>query len=107
MGKKNNYGGSEDSPDACFGAPGSPILDTGDGRWLAPVSTWPSWHGDKEGDDRWECVAFVSPDEGATWPDFVTLYSGAMEDGTSCDDLIFWCALPRPPHHICASTVLN
>ena len=85
----------------------SPILDTGDGRWLAPVSTWPSWHGDKEGDDRWECVAFVSRNEGATWPDFVTLYSGVMEDGTPCDDLIFWCLTPRPPHHICASTVPN
>ena len=85
----------------------SPILDTGDGRWLAPVSTWPSWHGDKEGDDRWECVAFVSPDEGATWPDFVTLYSGVMEDGTPCDDLIFWCA-PDPtttPATLSASTV--
>ena len=23
MGKRNNYGGSEDSPDACFGAPGA------------------------------------------------------------------------------------
>ena len=24
MGKKRSYGGSEDSPDACFGAPGQP-----------------------------------------------------------------------------------
>jgi len=35
MGKANNYGGSEDSPDACFGAPGLCVAtaDQRLGRW--------------------------------------------------------------------------
>ena len=39
MGKKRDYGGSEDSPDACFGAPGQPqhpaVGDHATGAFLA------------------------------------------------------------------------
>ena len=47
MGKKRNYGASEDSPDACFGAPGSPaafaqggLLSTRSGHdWVVEHNT--------------------------------------------------------------------
>ena len=35
MGKANNYGGSEDSPDACFGAPGAAGAGVGGGAGAA------------------------------------------------------------------------
>ena len=38
MGKKRNYGGSEDSPDACFGAPATVVAFGGRGSLVAPCS---------------------------------------------------------------------
>ena len=80
MGKKRDYGGSEDSPDTCFGAPGSdadephslPVLYGGTGRhgdwpWsnthVVPAATNPSstnpWIS-KYMDDIWAWSAPVS-----------------------------------------------
>jgi hypothetical protein len=74
-----------------------PILDVGDGRLMAPVSTWPSWHGDSAADQdrqqqygtRWDTVAFLSETHGKTWSDHVSMYQGEL-DGESTKDLVFW-----------------
>ena len=44
MGKKRNYGASEDSPDACFGALGS-FMNTGnDPSTMSTGEFVPGWH---------------------------------------------------------------
>ena len=53
MGKANNYGGSEDSPDACFGAPGIWVaffrvparIVKGHQQCLCEQETAPNWDG--------------------------------------------------------------
>ena len=40
MGKKRDYGGSEDSPDACFGAPGRAEVQAACGRFLRALTSF-------------------------------------------------------------------
>ena len=47
----------------------SPISVLSDGRWILPTQTWPGWSGDCPNGIR--MVAFVSHDEGRTWPDYM------------------------------------
>lgn len=47
----------------------APITILRDGRWLLPTSTWSSWDGDLPNGNR--MVAFVSEDEGRTWPAYL------------------------------------
>ncbi len=46
-----------------------PITILSDGRWLLPTSTWRGWNGDFPNGDR--MLAFVSTDEGKTWPQYI------------------------------------
>jgi sialidase-1 len=47
----------------------SPIVPLRDGSWLLPTSTWRGWEGDCPNGMR--AVAFVSTDQGRTWPSYV------------------------------------
>jgi hypothetical protein len=60
----------------------SPISEMQDGTWLLPTSTWRGWDG--EAPNGMKAVAFVSKDQGATWPSYVDVM-----DGTS-RGIIFW-----------------
>jgi sialidase-1 len=53
-----------------------------DGRWLWPTSTWRDWEGNLPNGNR--MVAFLSRDQGQTWPDYVDVMSSAE------GNLIFW-----------------
>jgi hypothetical protein len=44
----------------------SPILDTGEGRFLLPTALWKNWEG--ENPHGMKAVSFISEDEGRTWP---------------------------------------
>lgn len=52
----------------------APVTVLRDGRWLIPTHTWPGWDGDCPNGKR--MVAFVSHDQGNTWPE----YLGIMHD---------------------------
>ncbi len=60
----------------------SPIVILSDGRWLLPTSTWRGWNGDAP--NGMKAVAFISDDQGATWPRYVDVM-----DGTG-DNVLFW-----------------
>lgn len=60
----------------------SPIIFLDDGRWLLPTSTWRGWNG--ECPNGMKMVAFVSYDEGKTWPE----YMDVMADTEN--QRIFW-----------------
>jgi sialidase-1 len=60
----------------------SPICVLGDGRWLAPFSTWRPWNGVKRTPER--ALAMVSYDQGATWPETITTF----EDPN--DKIVYW-----------------
>ena len=47
----------------------SPITILRDGRWLLPTSTWCDWEGNLPNGNR--MVAFVSENEGRTWPAYL------------------------------------
>lgn len=47
----------------------SPITPLSDGRWLLPTSTWRGWDGDCP--NSMKMITLVSPDQGATWPEYV------------------------------------
>lgn len=47
----------------------SPIVPLSDGRWLWPTSTWRGWNG--ECPNSMKMVAFVSHDQGKTWPQYL------------------------------------
>ena len=47
----------------------SPIVILRDGRWLIPTSTWRGWVGDCP--NGMKAVAFVSHDQGRTWPEYI------------------------------------
>jgi sialidase-1 len=49
----------------------SAVLFLRDGRWLLPTSTWRGWDGSCP--DGMKAAAFVSYDEGVTWPDFIDI----------------------------------
>lgn len=47
----------------------APITPLRDGRWIWPTSTWRGWDGDLPNGLR--MVAFVSHDQGRTWPEYM------------------------------------
>jgi sialidase-1 len=60
----------------------SPITMLSDGRWIWPTSTWRDWEGNLPNGNR--MVAFVSGDQGNTWPDYLDVMSRA--EGS----VVFW-----------------
>ena len=60
----------------------SPIVELADGRWLLPTSTWRGWDGDEP--NGMKAVAFVSEDQGRTWPRFVDVMNRVNER------ILFW-----------------
>jgi sialidase-1 len=47
------------------------IVELADGRWLAPTSTWKGWNGDAP--SGMKAIALVSYDQGASWPETITV----------------------------------
>ena len=47
------------------------ILELADGRWLFPTSTWRDWNGNQP--HGMQSIAFVSHDQGATWPEYLRI----------------------------------
>lgn len=68
----------------------SAVIFLSDGRWILPTSTWRGWDGYCP--NGMKVVAFVSYDEGATWPEYIDV----MDD--SKDGIIYFesslCELP-------------
>lgn len=69
----NDYGHSWNEPQplepAISGCPFeicAPITPLLDGRWVIPTSTWHNWDGDSPYGQK--MLAFVSPDQGQSWP---------------------------------------
>ena len=60
----------------------SPVMFLSDGRCLLPTSTWLDWEGNLPNGRR--MVAFVSTDQGKTWPDYLDVMHSPD------DSLIFW-----------------
>ncbi len=60
----------------------SPIVPLTDGRWLLPTSTWRGWDGSQP--NGMKMVAFVSYDQGASWPEYVDV----MKDPAG--NIIYW-----------------
>lgn len=60
----------------------SPVVPLSDGRWLLPTSTWRGWDGDQP--NGMKAVAFVSDDQGQTWPRHVDVMDGSR------DGVLFW-----------------
>jgi len=50
------------------------IVDIGNGRWLAPTSTWRGWDGKDYPGDR--AVVLISDDQGKSWSKFGTTFDG-------------------------------
>ncbi|MSU47096.1 MAG: exo-alpha-sialidase [Lacunisphaera sp.] len=47
------------------------IVPLKDGRWLCPTNTWKGWNG--EAPNGMKSVAFVSTDQGKTWPTYIDI----------------------------------
>ena len=45
------------------------IVELADGRWLWPCATWKGWDG--QAPNGMKAIAFVSHDQGATWPEYL------------------------------------
>ena len=60
----------------------SPVTPLSDGRWLLPTSTWRGWDGDCP--NGMKMIAFVSQDEGRSWPEYVEVLSDPE------DQVIYW-----------------
>lgn len=54
------------------------VVELRDGRWLWPTSTWRGWNGEQP-NGMAKCVAWVSPDQGRTWPTALTLSDRCAE----------------------------
>jgi hypothetical protein len=50
------------------------IVETSDGRWIAPTSTWRSWDGNDYPGDR--AVALISDNRGESWPKYGITFDG-------------------------------
>jgi hypothetical protein len=50
------------------------VVELTDGRWLWPTSTWKGWDGSAP--NGMKAVAFVSHDQGKTWPTYVETFNG-------------------------------
>ncbi|MGC9318258.1 MAG: sialidase family protein [Armatimonadota bacterium] len=60
----------------------SPIVPLSDGRWLLPTSTWRGWDGSEP--SGMKMVAFISEDNGETWPQ----HADVMSDPAGA--IIYW-----------------
>jgi sialidase-1 len=82
--RSHDYGHTWDRPEFMIpplaGSPlelCSPIVPLSDGRWIWPTSTWRNWDGTSTG---LKMVAFVSHDQGKTWPEYLdVMYDRAQE----------------------------
>ncbi len=54
-----------------------PILELRDGRWIAPLATWHGWNSAPPFGDK--AIAFVSIDQGRTWPEYVNVMDASAE----------------------------
>lgn len=59
-----------------------PIVQTKDGRWLAPTSTWKGWNG--ECPNGMKAIALCSYDCGKSWPEYVDV----MDNYTN--HIVYW-----------------
>ena len=50
------------------------VLETAEGTWIAPTSTWRDWSGEDYPGDR--AVVLISDDKGRTWPRFGITFDG-------------------------------
>jgi sialidase-1 len=48
-----------------------PIVELPGGQWLAPTSTWRGWNG--ESPHGMQAIGLLSRDQGASWPDWLTI----------------------------------
>lgn len=60
----------------------SPIVTLMDGRWIWPTSTWRGWDGYSP--NGMKMIAFVSYDQGKTWPEYLNIMDGRSEQ------VIYW-----------------
>ncbi len=60
----------------------SPVRALRDGRWLIPTATWKGWDG--AAPNGMFALAFVSEDQGRTWPTYVPVMDGRAEQ------VIYW-----------------
>lgn len=60
----------------------SPIVPLKNGRWLLPTSTWRGWDGYCP--NGMKMVAFISDDEGQSWPSYTDVMSDPQQE------LIYW-----------------
>lgn len=60
----------------------APIVVLRDGRWLAPFSNFPDWNGHSAAPEQ--ARAMVSYDQGATWPEVLTILADPNER------VVFW-----------------
>src|SRR5690606_26533538 len=59
-----------------------PIVALKDGRWLWPTSTWRGWDGYCP--NGMKMVAWVSHDQGKTWPDYLDIMNSSQ------NNIIYW-----------------
>lgn len=64
----------------CFEMCGSILML--DDKWILPTSTWPDWDGNCPNGHK--MVAFISYDQGETWPEYVDVMSN------QADEITFW-----------------
>jgi sialidase-1 len=50
------------------------IVEAGNGRWIAPTSTWRGWDGEEYSGDR--AVVLISDDHGQSWPLYGVTFDG-------------------------------
>ena len=53
------------------------IVESPDGRWLWPTSTWKGWNGDAP--NGMKAVALVSYDRGQSWSEYIDIFDGQLE----------------------------
>jgi len=60
----------------------SPIVALRDGRWIWPTTTWRGWDGYCP--NGMKMIAFVSSDQGKTWPEYMEVMNGTD------DQTVYW-----------------
>ncbi len=60
----------------------SPIIPLSDGRWIWPTTTWRGWDGYCP--NGMKMVVFVSTDQGKTWPGYMEVMDGTV------DQTVYW-----------------
>jgi hypothetical protein len=65
----------------------SPIVVLSDGRWLAPLSTWRNWEGEKLAGEK--ALALVSHDGGRGWNELLEVFADPEDQITYWEQRIF------------------